>query len=81
MSGMWIKTADGWREFPLVCPNSNKLEGVYRPTSPKILAFVMDVRVERFCAALHAYHPVHNAGDFRGDHFVEPLTGAFVEKL
>ena len=81
MSGMWIKTVDGWRELPLVCPNSNTLEGVYRPTNPDILGYVMRTRAERFCRALHEFHPVHNAGEFRGDHLVEPLFGAFGEKL
>jgi len=41
----------------------------------------MRTRAERFCRALHEFHPVHNAGEFRGDHLVEPLFGAFGEKL
>lgn len=81
MSGIWIMTALGWREFHKECPNSNKIEGAYRPGNPEIGALVMAGRTERFCHALADFHPVHNASQFRGDHFIEPLYGAFGEKL
>ena len=82
--GYYIKTAEGWREIPKECPNSNQLEGVYRPMPQDMMHFLLQQRCDRFCAALSSEAPGSTCGDptqFRATEFIEPIFGAFGEKL
>lgn len=75
---MHIMTAVGWRPLTPRCVNHNKLEGVFRPVPLEQAQAENSARADRFAVAL--------ANDqygrsFRGDHFAEPISGAFGDKL
>jgi hypothetical protein len=81
---LYIKTENGWR--PLVisfapCPNSNDLQGVYRPDDRDELPKKMRGRLERFLAANNIGNMLDKQHYFSGDSFNEPMFGAFGEKL
>lgn len=81
---LYIMTARGWQLWVpscIPCPNSNDLKGVFTSTPLKEVQRKMSDRTDRFCSELDNFHPVTNAGAFRGHEFVEPLVGAFGEKL
>lgn len=85
---LYIKTADGWR--PLVisfspCPNSNDLQGVYRPEPIEKVQRQLSARMQRFLLANSIGSMLEKQQYFRGHEFIDrgyaPLTGAFGEKL
>lgn len=81
---LYIKTENGWR--PLVisfapCPNSNDLQGVYRPDDITDLPKKMEGRIARFLEANGIGNMMEKQHYFRGDSFDEPIFGAFEEKL
>lgn len=81
---LYIKTEKGWR--PLVisfapCSNSNDLQGVYRPEPIEKVRVQLRSRMERFLTANNLGNMLDKQHYFRGDHFIEPLFGAFGEKL
>lgn len=81
---LYIKTEQGWR--PLIisfapCPNSNDLKGVYRPDNRDDLPKQLEGRLARFLRANNIGNMLDKQHHFRGDHFNEPIFGAFGEKL
>lgn len=76
---MHIKTEDGWQPLQVVCSNHNKLEGVYRPTPLDRILLELTGRRDRWSAAMQFEDTRRN--QFSGDHFNEPLFGAFGEEL
>jgi len=76
-----IKTDRGWLPFHALnkpCPNSNDLQGVFRPADLKTVRPLLAARAARFAAALDTDQ---YGMSFRGDSFAEPIFGAFGEKL
>jgi len=79
-----IKTAAGWRPFLALnvpCPNSNDLQGVYRPEPIEVVQKKYESRLTRFLAANGIQNRMEKMHYFRGDSFIEPIHGAFGEKL
>ena len=77
-----IMTDRGWRPFHELnkpCPNSNDLKGVYRPGDITVNRGLLAKRFERWAADLQYEETRRNK--FSGDHYNEPLFGAFGEKL
>ena len=77
-----IKTAEGWKPWlPLCqpCPNSNQLEGVYRPEPIEKVQASLNERMKRWAAAMQ--YNDSRIRMFSGDNFNEPLHGGFGEKL
>lgn len=72
-----IMTEDGWQQLGRgkVCSNHNKLEGVYRPSSPEQLKRELDAHANAFCKVLEA-GSIMEIKNFR-----HPLYGAFGERL
>lgn len=77
---VWIMTERGWRPFAKACENSNNLEGVYHPQTIEAARAWNSSRADRFLTA-NALSSMDKQQFFRGDHFIEPLYGAFGEKL
>ena len=80
----YIKTAEGWKPWAAsykVCDNHNDLQGVFTNTSVKQVQSEMSVRSDRFLDANSIQSMIEKQRYFRGDHFIEPLFGAFGEKL
>lgn len=77
---MHIMTINGWRPLHVPCTNTNQLEGVYRPEVIDEVRKKMPSRLERFLEA-NAKSIMEKQQHFRGHHFIEPLYGAFGEKL
>jgi len=80
---LYIKTADGWK--PLVisfapCSNSNDLQGVYRPEPIEAVRAQYASRLTRFIRA-NGLSMMEKQAHFRGHSFIEPIYGAFGEKL
>ncbi len=75
---MYIMTEDGWRLIETYCDNSNDLRGVFRVTTVEKVQKELDPRIDRFLDANDG-QAINRA--FRGTHFVEPLFGAFGERL
>jgi hypothetical protein len=81
---MWIMTARGWRPLYRECVNSNAVEGTFEDVSLEERQSESIARAERFVVALAEFHPVHNAGEFRGDHFIDrgfPCYDAFGRRM
>lgn len=78
---VWIKTAQGWRPFAKACENSNDLQGVYMPTPIEEARAWNSERADRFNVANSIGNKMEKMHHFRGDHFPEPLYGAFGETL
>jgi hypothetical protein len=78
-----IMTAEGWQQLGngKICSNHNRLEGVYRPPNITLVLAELAARADRFNAANSIGNLVEKAHHFRGDHFLEPIFGAFGEKL
>lgn len=79
----YIKTENGWAPWLAshkVCDNHNKLEGVYRPEDIEVVRAKLKPRIERFLAA-NGLSMMAKQEFFRGHSFIEPLYGAFGEKL
>lgn len=79
-----IMTKNGWRPWlPLnaPAPNSNHLEGVYRPEPIEKVRSTLSERMSRFLAANSIQNGIEKQQHFRGDSFREPLYGSFGEKL
>lgn len=78
-----IMTAEGWQQLGngKVCSNHNKLEGVYRPEPIETVLQQLEGRRQRFLAANGIQNMMDKQHYFSGDHFNEPLVGAFGEKL
>lgn len=77
-----IMTDRGWRPFHALnapCPNSNDLQGVYRPQLTAIVQNSNDSRADRWIEAMQYEATRKNL--FSGDNFNEPIMGAFGEKL
>jgi len=75
---VWIKTERGWRPFSKACCNSNDLQGVYTNTPIEQAQAENALRADRFAYCLDKDQ---FGQSFRGDHFIEPLYGAYGEKL
>ena len=74
-----IKTDRGWMPFHALnapCSNSNDLKGVYRPENIEKVRAALSSRADRFAFVLED----EQTGDRCGI-FVEPIYGAFGEKL
>jgi len=74
-----IMTDRGWRPFHALnkaCPNSNDLKGVYRPENVERVRAAMSSRADRFAFVLDNEQTGSRCGEF-----VEPMFGAFGEKL
>lgn len=73
-----IKTENGYRPFLELnrpCPNSNQLEGVFRPQTMEQAQAETAVRAEAFCKLVES-------GDMYAiKSFNPPMTGAYGEKL
>jgi hypothetical protein len=81
---LYIMTANGWQLWLptcVPCSNSNDLQGVYRGERLAVVQSKLQPRIDAFCRALGNFHPVNHAHEFRGDHYIEPLFGAYGEKL
>jgi hypothetical protein len=78
-----IMTDRGWRPFHAlnerVCVNSNDLQGVYRPATLEQAIASNATRADRWIEAMQ--HKATRMSQFSGDHFMEPIKGAFGEKL
>lgn len=80
----YIMTDRGWQPWVAsykVCDNHNKLEGVYRPEPLEEVRKKLKPRLERFLAANGIQNRMEKEHFFRGDSFIEPIFGAFGEKL
>jgi hypothetical protein len=77
---VWIKTRQGWRPFSKACVNSNDLQGVYSPVTLEQAQMSNSLRADRFLVA-NGLGTMDKQAYFRGDHFIEPIYGAFGEKL
>lgn len=80
---LYIKTEHGWRPLAISfapCSNSNDLQGVYRPEDIEAVRARMPSRIERFCRA-NGLSMMDKQAYFRGHSFIEPIYGAFGEKL
>lgn len=81
---LYIKTEDGWKPLWISfapCSNSNDLQGVYRPEPVEVVQQKLQPRIARFLAANGLGSMLEKQQYFRGDHFIEPLFGAFGEKI
>jgi len=79
---VWIMTEErGWRPFAKVCSNSNDLHGVYMPQTTEAVRQEIADRLPRFLAANAIGNRIDKEHFFRGDSFIEPIFGAFGEKL
>lgn len=81
---LYIMTSNGWKPWLptcVPCSNSNNLQGVYRGEALSVVQEKLKPRIDRFLTALDNFHPVNHGHEFRGDHFIEPLFGAYGEKL
>ena len=81
---LYIMTERGWQPWLpsyRVCDNHNKLEGVYRPDNRDELPVKMKGRIARFLEANGIGNMLEKQHHFRGDHFNEPIYGAYGEKL
>lgn len=86
-----IKTAQGWRPLFAVCVNSNKLEGVFRPTSLEVVREETSERADVYCAAIQGWIDGDDFGTkdmgqrwqamWRASGQSTPLYGAYGEKL
>lgn len=77
-----IMTEEGWQQLGngKVCSNHNKLEGVYRPQPIGLVLQQLESRRLRFLAA-NEKSILEKQQHFSGHNFLEPLYGAFGEKL
>lgn len=81
---LYIMTAEGWKPWVascIPCPNSNKLEGVFRPEPIEQFRKKYASRLERFLEANAIGNLLDKQHYFNGDSFIEPMYGAFGEKL
>lgn len=69
-----------WLPACVPCSNSNDLQGVYRPAHISEARRQIAERLERFLAA-NALGSMDKQAHFRGDNYIEPIYGAFGEKL
>ncbi len=77
-----IMTDRGWRPFHALnkpCPNSNDLQGVYRPQEIGAVRTALAVRALRWERDIQFEEDRKNK--FSGDSYNEPIFGAFGEKL
>lgn len=77
-----IMTDRGWRPFHELnkpCPNSNELQGVHRSEGVEKTRGLLARRFERWKADMEFEETRRNK--FSGDHYNEPLFGAFGERL
>ena len=79
---LYIKTEQGWKPLLISfapCPNSNDLQGVYRPENIEVVKVKLRSRLDRWIRDMQYDDDRRNK--FSGDSYSEPLFGAFGEKL
>jgi hypothetical protein len=64
-----------------MCSNHNDVEGCYTPEDIEAVHVEMSARADRFNTANCIQNMMEKMHHFRGDHFPEPIYGAFGEEL
>ena len=81
---LWIMTERGWRPWHASnrpCPNSNDLQGVFRPQTKEEAEAEVAKRIPRFLEANGIQNLMLKQQYFSGNSFIEPISGPFGEKL